>query len=261
MALFTREGGDGDCVAVFLHGFCQSSQYWAPTLERVAAAGMRGVAPDLPGFGQSARESGPYTMSALADAVVRLLDARAIERVALVGGSMGGVVAQQLVLRHPGRVERLLLVATGAVMGDPAAGLAKADEIAAAPWDEAAVTPIVNGFFHRPPSPADVGRYRAIALGASKAAAVEAARSNAQNDTMERIRAIRVPTMIVQGRHDRARTPEHGAAMRDRIPGATLVVIEDAGHTPQLEQADAFHDAALPFLAARVTTTSRAGSR
>ena len=60
--------------------------------------------------------------------------------------------------------------------------------------------------------------------------------------------SIRVPTMIIQGRHDRVRTPEHGMEMRDRIPGSVLEVIEDAGHTPQLEQPQRFHDVALPFL-------------
>jgi pimeloyl-ACP methyl ester carboxylesterase len=60
-----------------------------------------------------------------------------------------------------------------------------------------------------------------------------------------------VPTLIIQGRHDRARTPEHGAAMRERIPGARLEVLERAGHTPQLEEPDAFHALALPFLLAR----------
>ena len=54
--------------------------------------------------------------------------------------------------------------------------------------------------------------------------------------------------MIVQGRHDRARTPEHGEEMRKRIAGARLEVIEDAGHTPQLEQPETFHAIALPFL-------------
>jgi pimeloyl-ACP methyl ester carboxylesterase len=68
-----------------------------------------------------------------------------------------------------------------------------------------------------------------------------------------------VPTLIIQGRHDRARTPEHGAEMRDRIPGAVLAVIEDAGHTPQLEQADAFDHVALPFLIAGTTIGSAAG--
>jgi pimeloyl-ACP methyl ester carboxylesterase len=77
---------------------------------------------------------------------------------------------------------------------------------------------------------------------------VEAARSNALNNTVDRLAAIRVPTLIVQGRHDRARTPEHGAFMRERIADSKLEVIEDAGHTPQLEQPQAFHDIVLPFL-------------
>jgi pimeloyl-ACP methyl ester carboxylesterase len=248
MALFTLERNGGEPVVVCLHGFCQSSAYWAQTLDRLAEAGVHGLAPDLPGFGASAGESGPYTMAGLADAVARYLDTHRISRIALVGGSMGGVVAQQLVLRHPDRVEQLLLVATGAVAGNPAAALAKADAIAAAPWDEAAVAPIVDGFFHRPPAAADLSTFRGIALRAAHAAAIEAARSNARTNTLEALASVRIPTMIIQGRHDRARTPEHGAQMRERIAGATLAVIEDAGHTPQLEQPDAFHDIALPFL-------------
>jgi pimeloyl-ACP methyl ester carboxylesterase len=257
MALFTLEREGAAPPVVCLLGFCQSSEYWAPTLERLAATGMRGLAPDLPGFGRSASEPGPYTMVAMADAVVRLLDERGIDRIRLMGGSMGGVVAQQLVLRHPGRVERLLLVATGAVMADPVAGLAKADAMARAPWDETAIIPVVDGFFYRQPSVAEVMRLRRIALSASHRAAVEAARSNAQSNTMERLASIRVPTLIVQGRHDHARTPEHGGLMRERIADARLAVIEGAGHTPQLERPQAFHDIALAFL---VTSTS-AGAR
>jgi pimeloyl-ACP methyl ester carboxylesterase len=231
-----------------IHGYCQSSVYWAPTLDRLAAAGRRALAPDLPGFGASAGLPGPYTMEAYADRLAALLDARGLDRVAVVGGSMGGVVAQHLALRHPARVARLLLVATGAAMGDPAAGLARADAVAALPWDEAAVRPVVAGFFHAPPPADDLAAFRRVALSASHAAAVEAARSNARSRTLERLGEIAVPVLIVQGRHDRARTPEHGAAMRDRIPGARLEVIDGAGHTPQLEAPEAFHRLALPFL-------------
>ena len=242
----------GDAPAVLcVHGYCQSSAYWAPTLERLAPAGARGLAPDLPGFGASAGHPGPYTMEAYADALAAVLDARGLERVALVGGSMGGVVAQHFALRHPARLDRLLLVATGAAMGDPATGLARAEAIAGAPWDETAVRPIVAGFFLEPPPPDRVEQYRAIALAAAHRAAVEAARSNARSHTLDRLGEIRVPTLIIQGRHDRARTPEHGAAMRDRIPGARLEVLEHSGHTPQLEKPEAFHALALPFLVPR----------
>lgn len=251
MALFAEEREGAGPAVVCIHGFCQSSAYWTPTLDRLAVRGVRGLAPDLPGFGRSSGEPGPYSMSAMADAVVRALDERGIERVRLVGSSMGGVVAQQLVLRHPERVERLLLVATGAVMNDPAAGLAKSEEFRASLWNEATVAPIVAGFFHRAPLEGEIVRYRRIALEAAHAAAVEASRSNAENNTLERLSEIRVPTMIIQGRYDKARTPEHGALMRTRIPRAELAVIEDAGHTPQLEQPDAFHHVALRFLLPR----------
>src|SRR5262245_55791460 len=246
MHCLERPGAEPAVLCV--HGYCQSSLYWAPTLDRLARAGVRGLAPDLPGFGASARLPGPYTMEAYADGLVALLDSGRFERVALVGGSMGGVVAQHFVLRHPGRLLRLLLVATGGAMGDPAAGLARADAVAAAPWDASATEPVVAGFFRNPPPPERLAEYHRIARMASHHAAVDAARSNARSRTLERLGEIRVPTLIIQGRHDRARTPEHGAAMRDRIAGSRLEVLEGSGHTPQLEEPEAFHALAVPFL-------------
>jgi pimeloyl-ACP methyl ester carboxylesterase len=170
---------------------------------------------------------------------------------------MGGVVAQHFALRHPERLDRLLLVATGAASADPAAGLARADAVAAAPWNEDAIRPVVAGFFREPPSAAALTGYRQIALAAAHQAAVEAARSNAGSRTLERLGEIAVPTLIIQGRHDRARTPEHGAAMRERIGGARLEVLEHSGHTPQLEEPEAFHRLALPFLLSRAELPRR----
>jgi pimeloyl-ACP methyl ester carboxylesterase len=235
-------------AVIFIHGFCQSSAYWAPTFDLVAKQGIRCYAPDLPGFGGSAKENGPFTMPALADAVAAQLSAWGLGQVILAGASMGGVVAQHLVLRHPVRVQRLLLVATGAVTANETAALEKADVMAAAKWNEEIVTPVVDAFFHTKPPPEKIAEYRKIALSASQPAAIAAMRSNAVNRTLDQIGAIKVPTLIVQGRYDRARTPEHGAEMRKRIAGSRLEVIEEAGHTPQLEQPDAFHAVALPFL-------------
>ncbi len=247
--MFSLERKGTEPAIVFVHGFCQSSAYWAPTLDRVAEHGVRAVAVDLPGFGRSARQAGPYTMAGLADALARELDAIGVHRpIVLVGGSMGGVVAQHFALRHAQRLERLLLVATGGFTLNAPVVLEKVEALSAATWNEATVTPIVNGFFHRPPSAAMLAEYRKIALSASHAAAVEAARSNASNRSFDDLASIRAPTMIIQGRHDVVRTPAHGGEMRDRIAGSVLAVIEAAGHTPQLEQPQRFHDVALPFL-------------
>ena len=258
--MFAVERRGTEPAIVFVHGFCQSSAYWAPSVVRVAQFGLRALAVDLPGFGASSREAGHYTMEALADALAAQLDAWAVARaIVLVGGSMGGVVAQHFTLRHPQRVQRLLLVATGGFTPNVPLALEKADALSAAAWNEATVTPVVDGFFLKPPSAAAIAEYRKIAMAASQAAAVEAARSNATNRSFDSLASIRVPTMIIQGRHDRARTPEHGADMRDRIKGSVLAVIEDAGHTPQLEQPERFHDLALPFLLAGRQRTPSAG--
>ena len=237
-------------VVVCVHGYCQSSAYWAPTVERVAQQGGHAIAVDLPGFAGSAALAGPYTMEAYADALLALLDARGFDRAVVVGGSMGGVVAQQFALRHPTRLERLLLVATGAYTGDPAGALVKAESLAKGTWDEAAVRPIVQGFFHTPPAPERFAELLGFAGMASQQAAVEAGRSNASGNTLARLAEIKVPTLIIQGRHDVARTVAHGEEMQAAIAGARLEVLEGSGHTPQLEEPEAFHQHAMPFLTA-----------
>jgi pimeloyl-ACP methyl ester carboxylesterase len=244
--MFVLERAGREPGVLCVHGYCQSSAYWQPTVERLAAQGVRALAVDLPGFGASAKEPGPYDMGGYADALARLLDDRKLGKIVLAGSSMGGVVAQHFALRHPSLLCRLLLVATGAVMGDPKLGLARAKAVAAAPWDERATDPVATGFFRRPP--AKFEEYRRIARLASHQAAVEAARSNANSNTVDRLNEIAVPTLIIQGRYDKARTPEHGAIMRDRIKGARLEVLEESGHTPQLEEPEAFHALAMPFL-------------
>ncbi len=235
-------------ATIFLHGFLQSFEFWRPAFEELTRAGQTGLVPDLPGFGASADEAGPHTMAGLADSVARFLDENNLQSCSVVGGSMGGVVAQHLALRHPGRVSKLVLVATGGVFDNPAKARGMAEQLANGPWDEAAVSPFVQGFFHHRPKGEAWTKFINIALSASRVAAVEAGTSNADNNTLEQLSQIRVPTLIIQGRHDKGRTPEHGEVMRQKINGSKLAVLEDSGHTPQLDQADEFNAIAIPFL-------------
>jgi pimeloyl-ACP methyl ester carboxylesterase len=81
-------------------------------------------------------------------------------------------------------------------------------------------------------------------------AATEANESNLNWTTLERLREIKVPVLIIQGRHDPAKSPEQGKLMANRMPHAQLVVLENSAHTPQWDEPQEFKRAALPFLLA-----------
>lgn len=239
------QGGGGDRVAVFVHGMCQSSIFWEPTL-RSLPPGVRGYAVDLPGFGESRAVPGPYTIQGHADAVAGFVEQHRLSGLVLVGNSMGGIVCQQLAVSRPGWLAKLVLVSSGPNVPDPAGALAAADVEAEAVWDRAAATEYVTHFFVR--QPATPEPYIQAALSASRDARIGTRRSSAVTDLRPDIGKINVPTLIVQGERDAGRTPAVGADMAARILGARLEVVAGVGHTPMLEDPDAFTPLLHDFL-------------
>lgn len=103
-------GPEGGPAVLLLHGFLGRGADWDPVALRLARH-LRLLAPDLPGHGRAlGLPDGAYTMDGAADALVATLDAAGIDRAAFVGYSMGGRLALHLVLRHPARVDRLVLL-------------------------------------------------------------------------------------------------------------------------------------------------------
>lgn len=95
---------------VFVHGMSAQLRHWQYQLDAFAAAGFHVLALDLPGFGKSDKPgSFPYTMEALGDVLLELLDRRGVARPVIVGHSMGGHVALSLAMRQPQRVGALVL--------------------------------------------------------------------------------------------------------------------------------------------------------
>jgi len=233
---------------VFVHGFCQSSDYWAGFLTRISDAGMRGIAVDLPGFGRSAGCAGPFTMEGLASSLAQLFSEMGLGEAALVGSSMGGVVAQQFALAHGERLQRLALIATGPRSLAPDRALAQAEALSQSVWDQATVARLVTGFFHSVPPGWSLARSESIALLASREAAVEALRSNGLSDTRNRLPGVTLPTLVIQGGLDPGRTPEIGRELVELLSDARLVVLPESGHTPQMEQPDALWAELGPFL-------------
>lgn len=250
-SLAFREGGSsigsGGRVAVFVHGMCQSSLFWEPTL-RALPPGVRGLAVDLPGFGASHAVPGPYTIQGHAAAVAGFVEQHGLADVILVGNSMGGIVCQQLAVERPAWLAKLLLVSSGPNVPDPAGALAAAEVEAGAPWDRAAAAAYVANFFVR--QPADPEPYVQAALLATREARVGTRRSSALTDLRPALGHIAVPTLIVQGERDTGRTPAVGAEMAARIPGARLEVVAGVGHTPMLEDPAAFTPLLHAFLTA-----------
>ena len=102
--------GDSGRAVVFVHGLGGCWQNWLENLPAVAAAGYRAIALDLPGFGRSNMPSEPITITRLARTVDELCGELGLDTVSIVGNSMGGFTAAEAAIRHPYRIDRLVLV-------------------------------------------------------------------------------------------------------------------------------------------------------
>ena len=119
----TTVTGQGDLAVLLLHGIGGDRTLWAAseTAREIAEAGHRAVAVDLPGYGDSV-DLGPPNMDVFIVAVESLIDHLRAKRIVLLGHSMGGMVAQEVVARNPERVQGLVLACTSAAFGQSGGG-------------------------------------------------------------------------------------------------------------------------------------------
>lgn len=242
-----RQAGDGPVGVLYVHGFCQSSLWWEPALHQLPA-GYRAFALDLKGFGGSSKPAGTYGIAVAADEVRAFLDALGLPQVVLVGNSMGGVVAQCFAGLYGSRLRRLVLVGTGPYLRDPAGAFERARRFRTMEWTRETLADVIRPFFLTPP--ADFPQLVDEALRAGREALVHLTLSMGSLNVLPGLRALPVPTLIVQGAQDTIRPPEEGQRIQAMIPGSQLHVLEGASHTPMLEQAEAFHALLWRFLAA-----------
>jgi pimeloyl-ACP methyl ester carboxylesterase len=108
---------------LLVHGIGSSSDTWGDVPERLASSGLRVLAIDLPGHGESSRGGGDYSLGSLASTLRDLLDELHIERVHLVGHSLGGGVSMQFVYQFPERVASMVLESSGGLGEEAFTGL------------------------------------------------------------------------------------------------------------------------------------------
>jgi pimeloyl-ACP methyl ester carboxylesterase len=230
---------------LLLHGFASSLYTWAEVLPSLAA-GHEVVAVDLPGFGGSTVRP-DITAETLVEAVPGLLDRLGLARVDLVGHSLGGAVAAAVSVRHPERVETLVLV--------DAAGFnfASADR----PWLLRLLASPAGRLFELLPvrrqvvalglrqvffddarvTPERVDEYTAPLLRPGTVRALRSIlRSPDSLGIPQRLSEIRRPTLVVWGADDTWIPLADAGRFLAAIPGARKVVISSCGHIPQEER-------------------------
>lgn len=124
--MFVASLGEGPAV-LLLHGFPDSHRVWRHQMQPLADAGFRVIAPDLRGYGRTEAPADvrAYAIRHLRDDVIALLDALDIDKILLVGHDWGAVIAWQVCMDAPGRVERLVALSVGHPAAFRTAGLAQ----------------------------------------------------------------------------------------------------------------------------------------
>jgi pimeloyl-ACP methyl ester carboxylesterase len=258
-----RRAGAGQAI-VLLHGIAGSNTTWDELLP-VLARDHDVIAPDLPGHGESGSSAGDYSVGAMAATVRDLLLALGVERVTVVGHSLGGGVAMQFAYLFPDFTERLILISAGGLGRSVNPVLASAAlpgaELVTAVLGQG--TRLASKLYRSLPVVPQPGRVveelerglSALAVRETRAAFHATLRSVVGFDGQRVFAGDRLylaaamPTLIVWGERDRIIPAGHGHRAHAAMPGSELVVMPDVGHFPPMEAPEALGDAVSDFMA------------
>ena len=244
------DGAEDRPVLVLSNSLGTNLGMWEPQVSAFSER-FRILRYDSRGHGQSDAPIGPYTIELLGRDVLALLDALGLDRVSFCGLSKGGMVGQWLGVHAGECLDRLVLANTSAHTGAPEVWTQRIATVRA--HGMAAIVPaLIDRWFTKDfqaREPVAVARIVAMLRATDPEGYAAACAAVRDMDQREAIRAIRVPTLVIAGRHDLATPPDHAALIAARVPGAKLVEV-DAAHLGNVEAAEAFTRAVLDFMAA-----------
>lgn len=236
----------GDCgpTVVLIQGLGLSSRFWFDVPDRLTSGPdpWRVITLDNRGVGQSDKPKGLYSMASMADDVAAVLDAAGVEHATVVGLSLGGMIAQHVALRHPSRVEGLVLLATSA--GHPHACLPRARAVATLLTlplggrlrPRGVVAPALARLVlseHDADRAADLlAEWPAALCGEPTSLRVYVAQLCAvvAHSTGARLGTLACPTVVMTGDEDALIPGENSARLAKLVPGAQLEIVRHCGH-------------------------------
>jgi 3-oxoadipate enol-lactonase len=267
--LYYEVQGSGEPVLLIM-GFTAHSMLWMMQVPALAQR-FQVITFDNRGAGRSAVPPGPYTTRQMADDAAALLDHLGIARAHVVGWSMGGMIAQELALAYPQKVNRLVLLASLARAEqyadawlrymEQAAQLVGAGSLDRAGFALNTMPWLYTASFMTRPEMVAMALQQTLAdpypaTPAGVAAQAEACRRHLFGDALDRLKGITAPTLVLVGAEDILTPPAYSRAMAERIPGARLQVLERGGHGMPIEYPQEVNAALLAFLSEPATVTA-----
>ncbi|HEY8518349.1 MAG TPA: alpha/beta hydrolase [Candidatus Binatia bacterium] len=264
--LYYEEHGSGDPLLLIM-GLAADSQAWMFQIPDFAQR-YRTIAFDNRGVGRSSKPPGPYTIHGMADDAAGLLDFLRIPRAHVVGVSMGGMIAQELALRHPEKVRGLVLACT---YPEPDSDVEERrrftlhqfggtlDESGTMKVDVSTINPmlflqqLLPAVFNQEFIERELAKLMQIFGGAlqwgfSMEAILGQVSAVMSHRTTDRLRNIKSPTLVITGDADRLVPPANSDILAREIPGAKLVKIPGGSHGFNFETPEIFNREVLAFL-------------
>jgi pimeloyl-ACP methyl ester carboxylesterase len=253
--LYYRESGDGPPVLGIM-GFALDQRYWATQIAGVLEGGHRFITFDNRGVRRSSGEP-PSSIEEMADDAVRLLDHLGIDKAVIYGVSMGGAIAQRLVIDHPERVSALILALTFA---RPIEFMRRQHHFARFVLEHGGVREMTEASLIRMFTPRffEVGQEnvdRMLAAlfveGEEGPASPDVLRGQLdaieKHDVLVDLKDVSVPTLVIGAKMDQIVPGLASEEIAATIPGAELVMLE-TGHGSGVEEMEAFNTAVSTFL-------------
>jgi len=212
---------------------------------------------DNRGVGKSDKPAGPYTMRMMADDTIGLMDHLGIEKAHVLGGSMGGMIAQELAINYPERVDKLVLAGAFA-RRDGVSGFSSEIDKAIEVYERSSrdkasqrrlfgvfMDSVFNKWFYRVFMASLMKA--AIRFSATKGVA-EQFEAILGHDAADRLGMIKASTLVITGTEDRAIKPVSSDVIAGLVPKAKLVKVQGGGHNFPVEMRGEFNKEVLDFL-------------
>jgi pimeloyl-ACP methyl ester carboxylesterase len=264
--LYYEDHGSGEPLLCIM-GLAADSTAWVLQTPDFAKR-YRTIIYDNRGVGRSSKPQGPYSIAQMADDAAKLLDTLDIPRAHVLGVSMGGMIAQELALRHPARVRGLVLACTyaepdGDVRAQRETGLAAFGGSIGADGgvqlDASGIDPfaffqlllpkVFNVSFIETELPRLMELFGgALQYGFDMNAVLAQVEATMAHRTTDRLHAVKAPTLVITGDSDQLIASSNSDVLAKHIPGARLLKVPGGSHGFNFEMPDLFNREVLGFL-------------